>query len=249
MIAARKRALVTGGSGEIGSAICRRLVAAGYFVYVHAHSRGELADALVRELNGKQGSAASLDNAAAVNFDVSDSADTHRNVDTMLQSGPIQIVVNNAGIHDDAVFPGMSAHQWHRVVDVSVDGFFNVTQRLMLPMIRTRWGRIVNVSSLSAQLGNRGQVNYAAAKGALNAATRALATEVASRGITVNAVAPGIIDTVLTRQTFDAAKIASLVPMQRAGRPDEVAQLIGFLVSNEAAYITGQIIAINGGII
>ena len=165
----------------------------------------------------------------------------------MLAGGPIQILVNNAGIHDDAVFPGMRAEQWHRVIDVSVNGFFNVTQPLLLPMLRTRWGRIVNVSSVAALIGNRGQVNYAAAKGALISATRSLALEVASRGVTVNAVAPGIIATSMTESTFDAAAIAQLVPMKRAGTPDEVADLIGFPVLADAGYITGQVISINGG--
>jgi 3-oxoacyl-[acyl-carrier protein] reductase len=134
-------------------------------------------------------------------------------------------------------------------MDVSVNGFFNVTQPLMMPMIRSRWGRIVNVSSIAALTGNAGQVNYSAAKGALNSATKSLAREVASRGITVNAVAPGIIATPMSASTFDAAEIARLVPMKRAGSPAEVAELIGFLASPEAAYITGQIISINGGMI
>jgi 3-oxoacyl-[acyl-carrier protein] reductase len=157
--------------------------------------------------------------------------------------------VNNAGIHDDAAFPGMSASQWHRVIDVSVDGFYNVTQALILPMIRTRWGRILNISSVAALTGNRGQVNYAAAKGALNAATKALSLEVASRGITVNAVAPGIIASGMGGSGFDAAAIASLVPMKRAGSAQEVASLVAYLASPEAGYITGQIISINGGMI
>ena len=160
---------------------------------------------------------------------------------------PIQIVVNNAGIHDDAVFPGMRTDQWHRVIDVSVNGFFNVTQPLTMPMIRTRWGRIVNISSVAALTGNRGQVNYSAAKGALNAATKALALEVATRGITVNAVAPGIIATAVSDKVFDDATIARLVPMERAGLPHEVASLVAFLASEEAAYVTAQIISINGG--
>jgi 3-oxoacyl-[acyl-carrier protein] reductase len=159
----------------------------------------------------------------------------------------VQIRVTTAGVHDDAAFPGMSAAQWHRVIDVAIDGFYNVTQPLMLPMIRTRWGRIINISSISALSGNRGQVNYAAAKGALNAATKALSLEVASRGITVNAVAPGIIATGMSGSVFDAASIADLVPMKRAGSAAEVASLVGYLASTEAGYITGQIISVNGG--
>ena len=161
----------------------------------------------------------------------------------------MQVLVNNAGVHDDAAFPGMSPAQWHRVVDLSVNGFYNVTQPLMLPMIRTRWGRIISISSVTALAGNRGQVNYAAAKGALNAATKALSLEVASRGITVNAVAPGIISTGMGGGAFDAAAIADLVPMKRAGSAEEVASLVAFLASEEAAYITGQVISINGGMI
>ncbi len=239
----RKRALVTGGSGEIGAAICRRLAAAGHFVYVHGHANGALATTLAAQLN-EAGHA-----ARAVIFDVTDEAASRSAVESMLADGPLQIVVNNAGVHEDAVFPGMSSRQWHRVLNTTVDGFFNVTQPLMMPMIRTRWGRVVNISSLSALLGNRGQVNYSAAKGAINAATRSLAAEVASRGVTVNAVAPGVIATRQTIATFDAEAIARLVPMKRAGTPDEVASLVGFLASDAAAYITGQVISINGGII
>ena len=182
-------------------------------------------------------------------FDVTDAEQVRDRLETVLADGAIQIVINNAGIHDDAVFPAMTHRQWHRVMGVSVDGFFNVTQQLMMPMIRTRWGRVVNISSVSALIGNRGQVNYSAAKGALNAATRSLALEVASRGITVNEVAPGVISTTQTLESFDAETIERLVPMKRAGRPEEVASLVGYLVSDEASYITGQIISVNGGII
>jgi 3-oxoacyl-[acyl-carrier protein] reductase len=238
-----KNALVTGGSGGIGAAICRRLAADGCHVYIHAHRGLQAAQALVDAIRAGGGS------AQALAFDVTDSRATADALMPLVERQPIQILVNNAGIHDDAVFPGMTALQWHRVLDVSVNGFFNVTQPLMLPMIRSRWGRIINVSSIASLTGNRGQVNYSAAKGALNAATKSLAQEVASRGITVNAVAPGIIDTPMSGSAFDAEAIARMVPMKRAGTPAEVADLIGFLASMQAAYITGQIISINGGII
>ena len=232
---------MTGGSGGIGAAICRRLGVAGHFVYVHAHRNTAAADAIVGEIVTAGG------RAAAVHFDVTDADATRTAVERLLEHGPIQVLVNNAGIHDDAVFPGMSPAQWHRVIDVSVHGFYNVTQPLMLPMIRTRWGRVISISSVTGLAGNRGQVNYAAAKGALNAATKALSLEVASRGITVNAVAPGIISTRMGDAAFDAAAIADIVPMKRAGSAEEVASLVGFLASEEAAYITGQVISINGG--
>jgi 3-oxoacyl-[acyl-carrier protein] reductase len=235
------RALVTGGSGAIGAAICRRLAAAGHFVYVHAHRGTAAAAALAAELN------ADGTRAAAVSFDVTDSDATRAVLERLLAVAPIQILVNNAGIHDDAVFPGMSSAQWHSVIDVSLDGFFNVTQPLVLPMIRTRWGRVINISSVSALLGNRGQVNYAAAKGALNAATRALSKEVAGRGVTVNAIAPGVIASPMTAEIFDAESIKRLVPANRVGQPEEVAALAGFLASEDAAYITGQVISVNGG--
>lgn len=238
-----KRALVTGGSGGIGAAICRRLAVDGHHVIVHANRGSERAQALVDEIVAGGGS------AEAVAFDVTERAATSAALERLLEAGAIQILVNNAGIHADAVFPGMSAEQWHSVVDVSLNGFFNVTQPLTLPMIRTRWGRIVNISSVAAVAGNRGQVNYSAAKGALHAATKSLALEVASRGITVNAVAPGIIETGMIEGSFDADAIKKLVPMQRAGKPGEVADLVAFLASDRAAYISGQIVSINGAMI
>jgi 3-oxoacyl-[acyl-carrier protein] reductase len=240
---AAKRALVTGGSGGIGAAICKRLASDGHHVYVHANRGVDTASAVVHGIVAAGG------RAQAVSFDVTDADATRKVLESVLDEGPIQILVNNAGIHDDAVFPGMSADQWHRVINTSVDGFFNVTQPLILPMIRTRWGRIINTSSITALTGNRGQVNYAAAKGALNAATKSLALEVASRGITVNAVAPGIIATPMSKGVFDDETIARLVPMKRAGLPAEVASLVAYLASDEAAYVTAQVISINGGMI
>lgn len=236
-----RRALVTGGSGEIGAAICQRLAADGCDVVVHANRNRNAADALAAKL------VAAGCIASVVAFDLTDAAATATAIESLLEDGPIQVLVNNAGIHDDAIFPGMHAEQWQRVIDVSLNGFFHVTQPLTLPMIRTRWGRIINITSVAALTGNRGQVNYAAAKGALHSATRALSLEVASRGITVNAVAPGIIDTAMSDGSFDADAIARMVPMKRAGHAAEVADLVGFLASDQAAYITGQVISINGG--
>ncbi len=239
----KKRALVTGGSGGIGSAISRRLAADGLHVIIHANSQLASAQALAASIVTEGGQ------AQAVAFDVTDASATATALQALLEQGPIQVLVNNAGIHDDAVFPGMRLDQWQRVLDVSLNGFFHVTQPLTLPMIRTRWGRIITITSVAAVAGNRGQVNYSAAKGALHAATKSLALEVASRGITVNAVAPGIIDTAMTRGSFRTEDIARMVPMKRAGKAEEVADLVGFLASERAAYISGQIISINGGII
>lgn len=238
-----KRALVTGGSGGIGAAICKRLAADGHHVIVHANRSREKAAAVVAKILAAGGS------AEAVAFDVTDRAATAAALEVLLEAGAIQILVNNAGIHADAVFPGMSGEQWDSVVDVSLNGFFNVTQPLTLPMIRTRWGRIISISSVAGITGNRGQVNYSAAKGALHAASKSLALELASRGITVNAVAPGIIATDMIEGAFDAEAIKILVPMKRAGKPEEVADLVSFLASDRAAYISGQIISINGAMI
>ena len=238
-----RRALVTGGSGGIGAAICKALAAAGHDVLVHANRNRERAEEVAAEIRAAGGA------ASAVAFDVTDRAATATALEALLDTAPIQILVNNAGIHEDVVFPGMSGEQWDKVIDVSLNGFYNVTQPLTLPMIRCRWGRIVNISSVAALTGNRGQVNYSAAKGALHAATKSLALELASRGITVNAIAPGIIATDMSEGAFDADTIKRIVPMQRAGQPQEVADLVAFLVSEKAAYISGQIVSINGAMI
>jgi 3-oxoacyl-[acyl-carrier protein] reductase len=238
-----RRALVTGGSGTIGAAICRRLAQDGCHVYVNACDHLAEAEALATEITAHGGS------AQAVKFDVTDRDGTDSALQSLLAAGPIQVVVNNAGIHDDAVMAGMSARQWSRVLDVSLNGFFNVTQPLLLPMIATRWGRIVNISSAAALAGNRGQTNYAAAKAGLHGATRSLAREVAARGITVNAVAPGIIESPMASAAFPRDAIETLVPMKRAGTAIEVADLVAFIASEQAGYISGQVISINGAMI
>jgi 3-oxoacyl-[acyl-carrier protein] reductase len=236
-----KRALVTGGSGEIGAAICRKLAAEGAHVFVHANRNRDQAAAIVEGIRMAGGS------AEAVQFDVTDADATAAALAAL--AGPIQILVNNAGIHEDVVMPGMRRDQWSSVIDVTLNGFFNVTQPLLMPMMATRWGRIVNLSSVSALVGNRGQTNYAAAKSGLHGATKSLSLELASRGITVNAVAPGIIQSKMIEGSFDKEAIGRLVPMKRAGTADEVADLVAFLASDRAAYISGQIISINGGMI
>ena len=236
-----KTALVTGGSGAIGSAICRALAAQGLRVIVHANKRLGEAQRLAAELQA--GGAV----AHAIAFDVTDREGAAQALSRLDQQAPVQVLVNNAGVHDDGPLAGMGGAQWDRVIDVSLNGFYNVTHPLLLPMIRTRWGRIINVSSVAGVIGNRGQVNYAAAKAGLHGATKSLALELASRGITVNAIAPGVIASPVTQHAFPREIIEALVPMKRAGTTDEVAALVAFIASGQAGYISGQIISINGG--
>ena len=236
-----KRALVTGGSGDIGEAICLQLAQQGIHVVVHASSRSERAEQTVKTIVGAGGS------AEAVCFDVTDITATHSAIEKLLADAPIQILISNAGIYKDAPLAGMNVEQWRSVIDVSLNGFYNVCQPLLLPMMQTRWGRVIAVSSIAGVMGNRGQANYAAAKSGLHGAIKSLSQELASRGITANAVAPGIITGKMTEKTFDKETIKQLVPANRAGKPEEVAALIGFMVSEQADYISGQVIGINGG--
>jgi 3-oxoacyl-[acyl-carrier protein] reductase len=239
----QRRALVTGGSSPIGSAICRRLAEDGHEVLIHAHAGLARAESVAAEIAAHGG------RAHAFACDLTDIPGTAAALETLLEgSAPIQIMVHNAGTHDDAPMAGMTEAQWRGVIDISLNGFYAALRPLLLPMIGTRWGRILAISSISGLLGNRGQANYAAAKAGLIGAIKSLSIEYASRGVTSNAVAPGIIESPAVTAAVPAERIAQLVPARRAGRPEEVADLVGFLASERAAYINGQTIAISGGL-
>lgn len=236
-----KRALVTGGSGGIGAAICKQLAQSGNHVYVHANSNLDKAESVVDEIKELGGSAESI------SFDVTSTDDCNKKLEAILEQGAIQILVNNAGIHDDAPLAGMTQAQWQSVIDVSLGGFYNVTQPLLLPMMRTRWGRIISMASVAALIGNRGQANYAAAKAGLIGASKSLSHEIVSRGVTVNVAAPGIIESAMTESLFTKEQIKKMVPAQRVGTPAEVAALVDYLASDEAGYVSGQCFSIDGG--
>ncbi len=236
-----KNALVTGATGDIGSAIAKQLASDGYHVWVHANTQLEKAEKIVDDIKRSGGQ------AKAIQFNLTDEVQTSQAAEQILESGVVQVIVNNAGIHDDAVMAGMTAEQWTKVIDVSLNGFFNITQPLLLPMIRTRWGRVINISSVAGVLGNRGQTNYAAAKAGIIGASKSLALELASRKITVNVVAPGVIEGQMSENSFSDSAIKQIVPMQRAGTAQEVADLVSFLASKKSAYITGQTFSIDGG--
>jgi 3-oxoacyl-[acyl-carrier protein] reductase len=236
-----KQALVTGGSGLIGAAICEALAGEGLHVLVHANQNPDRAGQVVEKIQSIGQS------AEVVCFDITDRKTTTQCMGKILESGPIQILVNNAGIHEDAPMAGMSSEQWDSVIQTTLNGFYNVTQPLLLPMIRTRWGRIISISSITGVAGNRGQTNYAAAKAGLHGASKSLSKEVASRGITVNVIAPGIIQSPSTEEHFSDTDVNNLIPMKRRGTPQEIANVVVFLASEKASYISGQILNVNGG--
>jgi 3-oxoacyl-[acyl-carrier protein] reductase len=240
----KKYALITGGSRGIGRAVCVKLASMGYQILINYASRDEEAKKTL-ELVRAEGSDGEL-----LKFDVCDGAQVNTVLDAWSQSHPdeyIEVLVNNAGIRHDNVLALMPADEWHSVLDITLSGFYNVTQAVVPSMMRKKSGRIVNMTSVTGLKGMPGQCNYAAAKGGIIAATKSLALEVARKCVTVNAVAPGFIETDMTRE-LDVDNLKKSIPLQRFGKPDEVANLVGFLVSPQAAYITGEVISINGGL-
>lgn len=242
----KPRALVTGASRGIGAAIAKSLAASGYPVIVHFQSRQDAAEKVKGEIEAAGGT------AELVQFDVADYDASQAAIAKLLADPrPIGVLVNNAGVTADAPFPAMDREMWRKVIATSLDGFYNVTQPLSMPMIRQRWGRIVNLTSVSGVIGNRGQVNYSAAKAGLIGATKALAQEMAKRHVTVNAVAPGPVETDMFQgalaQGTPLDEVIKHIPMRRIATADDVAGIVGFLCSDAASYITGQVIGVNGG--
>ncbi|MBS7836214.1 3-ketoacyl-ACP reductase FabG2 [Wohlfahrtiimonas chitiniclastica] len=237
------KVLVTGASGGLGRAIAERLAQAGYHIVLHYFSHQAAAKACLDRILNEGGSGELLQ------FDISDQAGTRTILEHHIDAhGAFYGIVNNAGIIRDGAFPALSNDDWNSVIHTNLDSFFNVIHPCIMPMIRLRQGgRIITLSSVSGIMGNRGQVNYSAAKAGVIGATKALAVELASRKITVNCIAPGIIETDMTSDFTEEA--LKLVPMQRFGKPQEIASLAAYLMSDDAAYLTRQVISVNGGML
>lgn len=239
-----KYALVTGGSRGIGRAVSLRLAREGYHVIVNYVSNAEQAAATLAMIESEGGTGELLA------FDVSDRVAVSQALEGWMERNPgcyIEVLVNNAGIRKDGLLLWMEDKDWDSVLGIGLDGFFNVTKPLLKPMLVKKYGRIINIASLSGLKGLPGQCNYSAAKGGLIAATKALAREVGRKGVTVNAVAPGFIRTDMT-EGLDEAELKKTVPLNRFGEPEEVAALVAFLASRDAGYITGECVSINGGL-
>ncbi|WP_417854226.1 3-oxoacyl-ACP reductase FabG [Xanthomarina gelatinilytica] len=240
-----KCALITGGSRGIGKAICKQLaIDTDYHILINYNNNKEAALDTLKEVEaeGKTGD--------IIQFNVTDAEQVKTALDTWQENNKeatIEVIVNNAGITKDGLFMWMPQTDWQDVINTSLNGFFNVTNHLIQKMLRNRYGRIINIASVSGVKGTAGQTNYSAAKGALVAATKALAQEVAKRKITVNAVAPGFIKSDMTSE-LNEAELKNLIPINRFGEPEEVAHAVSFLASKKASYITGEVININGGI-
>lgn len=240
----KRYALVTGGSRGIGRAICIKLASMGYHVlinYVHNRNEAEKTLLMVREAGG---------DGEVMQFDVANGEQVKTVLEAWKEKHPegyIEVLVNNAGIRHDGLMVFMPENDWHSVLDTSLDGLYYVTQSLLQPMLVHKFGRIINMASVSGLKGLPGQTNYSAAKGGIIATTKALAQEVARKNVTVNAVAPGFIETDMT-EGLDVATLQKNIPSQRFGKPEEVAELVGFLASDKASYITGDVISINGGL-